>query len=448
MSGRPRTGFRLLFLGLTLVFAALLAVACGDDEKDTGGGSPTGGSPGGGGNIGSVEVLGIWGGDPELPSFEATVAPWESETGGKVNFTGTRDITSILTTRVQGGDPPDVAIPAEVGLFKQFASEGKLTPLSDCPGLEEKIRDEYPQSFVDLATVDGELYGFFMKADTKATVFYNPSFFTENGYEPLPEGSTFEDLITLSDEIANGGVVPPWSMGMEAGAGSGFPGSDFIQQLILNEAGEDVYDGVVDGTTPFTDPAVKDAWEKFGQIALTDGFTVQGGADVINATNFQDAVFPPFQDPPTAAMVYLGAFAGGFITEQFPAAQAGEDFDFFTFPGGKVTGGANLVYAFNNDETTCSFLNALASAEAQQIWVERGGFTSLNSNVDLSAYPDEIARKAAQQLLEAEVFRFDLDDAIGGATQTAIFTGVTGYLQDPGSLDSILQQIDAAQGGQ
>jgi len=89
MSGRPRTGFRFVLIGLAVTLAALVAVACGDDEKDTGGGSPTGGSPGGGGNIGSVEVLGIWGGDPELPSFEATTAPWEQETGGSVNFTGT-----------------------------------------------------------------------------------------------------------------------------------------------------------------------------------------------------------------------------------------------------------------------------------------------------------------------------------------------------------------------
>jgi alpha-glucoside transport system substrate-binding protein len=446
MSGRPRTGFRFFLIGLA-VGLVTLAAACGDDEGDGGATStPADESPGGGGEIGDVEVIGIWGGDPELPSFEAMVAPWESETGGSVNFTGTRDITSILTTRVSGGDPPDVAIPAEIGLFKQFASEGELTPLSDCPGLEEKVREEYPQSFIDLGTVDGTLYGFFMKADTKATVFYNPSFFTENGYEPLPDGSTFDDLLTLSDEIANGGVVPPWSMGQEAGAGSGFPGSDFIQQIILNEAGEETYDGLVDGTVTWSDPAVKDAWEKFGQIATTDGYTVQGSAEVINATNFQDAVFPPFQDPPTAAMVYLGAFAGGFITEQFPAAVAGEDFDFFTFPGGMVTGGANIAYAFNNDETTCSFLNDLASAETQQIWVELGGFTSLNSNVDLSSYPDDIARKAAEQLLDAEVFRFDLDDAIGGATQTAIFTGITSYLQDPSSLDSILQQIAAAQG--
>lgn len=432
-----------LLLPLAILLTLAVVSACDDDEEEEGPtGSPTGGaSPPG--EIGAVDLLGIWGGDPELPSFRAMVQPWEQQTGGTANFTGTRDITAILTTRVEGGDPPDIALPAEIGLFKQFAAEGRLTPLSDCPGLEEKIRDEYPQSFVDLGTVDGALYGFFMKADTKGTIWYNPALFQQNGYQPLDASSSFDDLITLSGAVVADGL-PPWSMGMEAGAGSGFPGSDWIQQILINEAGEDVYDGIVDGSVPFTDPQMRDAWEKFGQIALTDGYTVQGSAEVINATNFQDSVFPPFQSPPQAGMVYMGAFASGFITEQFPAAQAGTDFDFFTFPGGNITGGANIVYAFNSDESTCSLLNYLAGAEAQQIWVERGGFTSVNQNVDISAYPDEIARKAAQQLLESGVFRFDLDDAIGGATQSAIFSGVTNYLADPASLDSILQQIEAS----
>ena len=114
------------------------------------------------------------------------VKPW----GGKVDFTGTRDITSLLTTRVEGGSPPDVAIPAEVGLFQQFAKEGKLKPLSDCPGLEDKIKAEYPQAFIDLGTVDGKLYGFFMKADSKATIFYNPKFFTTNNLHAADGDST------------------------------------------------------------------------------------------------------------------------------------------------------------------------------------------------------------------------------------------------------------------
>jgi len=109
-----------------------------------------------------------------------------------------------------------------------------------------------------------------------------------------------------------------------------------------------------------------------------------------------------------------------------------------------VTGGANIVYAFNSDETTCSFLNWLASAEAQQIWVDRGGFTSLNTQVGLDSYPDPVARAQAEQLTQAELFRFDLDDAIGQPLQGVFFAGVTEYLADPGSLDAILAEIEAA----
>ncbi|HET6615638.1 MAG TPA: ABC transporter substrate-binding protein [Dehalococcoidia bacterium] len=433
---------------VSCIVGAAAFAACGDDDDDgdNGGGdgnTPAAGQTGtGGGDQGEVNVLGIWG-DEELASFEAMVAGW----GGKMNFTGTRDITAILTTRVEGGNAPDVAVPAEVGLFQQFAREGKLTPLSACPGLEDTVRNNYPQSFIDLATVDGTLYGFFMKADTKATIFYNPKFFSDNSLEPLDDSATFDDLIALSDQIKNAGT-PPWSMGQEAGGGSGFPGSDTIQQIFINEAGVEAYDQVVSGDIPYTDDRVKDAWEKFGQIALTDGYTVQGGGAGINATPFMDSSYPPFETPPTAAMVALGGFAAGFITDQFPNAEPGTDFDFFGWPGGAVTGGANIAYAFNSNPSTCSFMNHIASAEAQDVWVKRGGFTSVNKQVSIDSYPNEVARKQAQQLLDADTFRFDMDDAIGGAGQQAIFAGVIQYLTNPNSLDGILQSVQTAIGGQ
>ena len=427
------------FLLLLLAGVALTFAACNDDD-DGGDDGPTD-APTDAPDIGSVDVLGIWG-DDELTSFEALVKPWEDSTGGDLSFLGTRDITAQLTTRVEGNNPPDVAIPAEIGLFQDFAAEGLLAPLSECPGLEAKITANYPDGFVDLGTVDGTLYGFFMKADTKGTIFYDPAYFAANNLTPLTADSSFADLIALSDEILALGL-PPWSMGQGANGGTGFPGTDFIQQILLNEAGGDAYDGVIDGSVPFTDADVKDAWEKFGQIALTDGYTSQGSADVINATNFQDGVFPPFEDPPEAAMTYMGGFASGFIADQFPNAVAGTDYDFFPFPGGGVTGGANIVYAFNSDPTTCSFLDHIASADAQQIWVDLGGFTSVNSNVDASSYPDVVAQAQAEQLTTAETFRFDLDDAIGGDLQSTFFTGVTSYLADPSTLDSILADIEA-----
>ena len=433
---------RLIWILFALIAIATLAFAACDDDDGGDGVTPAEGETPSQPALGEVDVLGIWGGD-ELESFEALVAPWVADTGGDVDFIGTRDITALLTIQVEGETPPDVALPAEVGLFQQFARDGELIPLSECPGLEDAVTANYPQGFLDLGTVDGTLYGFFMKADTKGTVWYNPSFFDTNGYSPLTAESSFADLVALSDEILAGGL-PPWSNGQFANGGTGFPGTDTIQQILLNEAGGDVYDGVIDGSVPFTDAAVKDAWEKFGQLALTDGYVVQGGAEGINATGFIDATYPPYESPPTAALYHLGGFASGFITDQFADAVPGDDYNFFPFPGGAVTGGATNVYAFNSNETTCSFLSHLASAEAQQIWVDRGGFTSVNTLVGLDAYPDPVSRAQAVQLTQAELFRFDLDDAIGGALQGAFFTGVTDYLANPSSLDSILAGIEAA----
>src|SRR5207244_3166163 len=150
-------------------------------------------------------------------------------------------------------------------------------PLSKCPGLEDTVKSQYPQSFIDLGSVSGTLYGFFMKADTKATIFYNPAFFSQKGFQPLSESSKFDDLIKLSDQIKTSGT-PPWSIGVEAGGSSGFAGSDVIQQILINDGGTKTYDGIVDGSVPFSDAAMKDAWQKYGQLVLTAGYTAQGGA--------------------------------------------------------------------------------------------------------------------------------------------------------------------------
>ncbi len=448
---------RIALSSLVLVSVLLvvpLIVGCSSSKKST---TPTPGTPSGSpapgvtgtpAKAGSVNVLGIWG-DGELDSFDAMVAPWQQQTGGSVDFTGSRNITSDLTLRVQGGNPPDIAIPAETGLFQQFASQGKLAKLSDCPGLEAAVKADYPSAFQDLGTVNGTLYGFFMKVDSKATIFYNPKTFSSNNFQTLNTNNTFSDLISLSDQIKAAGMAP-WSMGMQAGPGAdGFPGADWIDQLILTDYGASVYDGFIDGSIPFTDQRMAAAWQQFGQIALTSGYVTQGGAAAINATNFQDATFPPFNTPPTAAMVYEGSFAAGFITSQFPNAVPGQDFNFFPWPGGGnagVTGGANIVYMFNSNPSTCSLMSYLESAQAQTIWVQRGGFHSVNNKVDLNSYPNSVEKAVAQQLQNANPFRFSLDDAIGGALEQTWFTGVGQYLADPNSLDSILSGIEAQRG--
>ena len=265
-------------------------------------------------------------------------------------------------------------------------------------------------------------------------------FFEAQGYEPLTAIATFDDLLALTEQIAADKEAGthntfPWSDAEEAGGGSGFPGSDWIQQIVLGDAGAEVYDQWVAHEIPYNDQQIKDAWENFGEILLEPRY-VLGGAERALATEFSAGGLPLFSEPPEAAMQYLGSFNSSFITDPelgFPAGlQPGTDFDFFPFPGGGATGDANIMMFFNSDPATCSFAEWMASAEAQEIWVGRGGFTSLNTTVDLATYPTELDRRVAEQLTNPDtVFRFDADDAMPsgvGGDNGAVFTGVLDYL--------------------
>jgi alpha-glucoside transport system substrate-binding protein len=394
--------------------------------------------------IGTVNVLGVWGGT-ELQSFQDMVAPWEQQTGGAMGFSGTRDLTAVLTTRIQAGNPPDVAILPNPGLMKQFAQAGNLVPLNTILDMST-IQSEYSQGWLDAGTVNNNLYALFMKAANKSMVWYDPATFTANNWT-IP--STWDQLIALSDQIKAAGGTPaaPWAMGIESGAASGWAATDWIAQIFLEQNGGDAYDQWVNHQIPWTDPRIKAAWQMFGSIATTDGY-VPGGSAAILSTNFQDASYWPFQTPPKAAMYYEGDFVQGFITSQFPKAVAGTDYNFFPFPSinpqyaGAVTGGADLVVVFNDNPTVRSFVKYLASAAAQDIWVKEGGFVSVNNKITLSDYPDAIAQKSVQQLTAATIFRFGAGDSMPGAMQTAWWAAVLQYLQNPSQLDSILSDLE------
>ncbi len=393
-------------------------------------------------NIGTINVLGVWDGD-ELESFQAMVAPWEEQTGGAMAFSGTRDLIAVLRTRVTAGNPPDVAILPNPGQMVELATEGNIVAMNSFLNME-MINQQYAQAWIDLGTVDGNLYGIFIKADSKGTVWYSPRNFAAKGWE-VPD--TWDELISLSDKIVSEGMNP-WSVAIESAEASGWPATDWIGEILLHESGGDVYNQWVNHKIPWTDSRIKSAWEKFGQIVLTPEY-VPGGTAAALSTHFIDGSYLPFEESPRAAMYYLGAFTQGFISEQFPELVAGEEYAFFPFPSinpqyaGAVTGSANVVVTFNDNPTSQSFVEYLASAEAQQVWVERGGFTSTNNQVSLDAYTNPLARLAAEQLTTATVFRFDADDNMPSAVQKAFWTGTLVYLQNPSQLDNILANIES-----
>jgi alpha-glucoside transport system substrate-binding protein len=429
-------------IGALATAALLLVAACGgngDDDTPAPGGGATGGAaatPTFSQIGGSVSVLGVWSGS-EQDSFLAMVKPWEEKTGAKVNYTGSRDLQAQLTTGIASGNLPDLAGLPGPGLTKEWYDQGALKPM-DFVNFESYAAAT-PPGFADLGKAeDGKLIGIFTKATVKGLVWYNPKTWTAGAPK------TYDELKTAATSAATGDTKT-WCIGVESGAASGWPGTDWIEDIVLRQSGPDVYDKWVKGEQKWTSPEIKQAWETFGEV-LTNS---HGGSQYVVNTAFGKAANPMFAATPGCLFHHQASFITDFFKNEAGAKEG--DFDFFPFPdinpqfSGAVTGAGDLFGMFKDTPQSRSLVQWLLTPEAQEIWVKRGGFISGNKAIAASIYPDKTSQKSAEILQQAKTFRFDASDQFPGAMNDAFFKAIVQFAQNPGQLDSILSSLDQTQ---
>ena len=424
--------YRWLVFALLVGALAFVAAGCG------GGDDGDGGAEGSEDVTGEVSVMAIWAGE-EQESFQAVADGFmELYPNVTVNYnSGGDNLGPLLSTAVEGGNPPDIAAIGQPGLMADFAGQGALQSLDD---MRDAIVENFGESVADVGTVDGTQYGILFKGANKSTIWYNVASFEEAGVEP-PED--WEGLSSNAETIKAAGITP-YSVGVDVG----WPMSDLFENIYIRSAGEEMYDQLARHEIPWTDQSVKDALAIMAEV-VGDSANLAGGTEGALQTEMPDSVAKVFTDSPEAAMVIIGDFAPG-VTETTLEPETG--FNVFTFPsiegsGPSVVGGGDLFVQFNDSPAADAFLEYLTTPEAAEIWASRGGFSSPNQNIDLDVYPDEITRTTAGALSEAEVFRFDMSDlqpsAFGGTPGAGLFKHFTDFVANPDDIDGITAKMEA-----
>jgi alpha-glucoside transport system substrate-binding protein len=391
---------------------------------------------------GSITVLTGWGGF-ELDALQQTMLPFTQDTGVGVAFeyTPPGDLAAVLTTRVEAGTPPDMAMLPNPGQMHEFASQGVLVDLGTFMDMDQ-LKQDYAQAWLDLGSHEGALHGIFFQAEPKSLLWYNPKAFEAAGYK-LP--ATWDELIALSDQIVADGKTP-WAIGFEDGSGSGWPGTDWVEDILLRTGGPEIYDQWVAHEIPWTHPEVKKAWETFGQIVRNEKY-LYGGTTGVVAISWADITAPLFTDPPGAYLHHQG----NFIVDFFPEPESkvfGVDYDVFAFPPidpkfeKAMTGGGSLMVVFNDTPQTQALMKYLASPEYQENWAGTSGRIVPNKRVSLDVYPNEITRKMAQMIVESEIFRYDGSDQMPAALDLAFRAATLDYVSGE-DLDTVLEDLEA-----
>ena len=431
---------RFILLALLVGLLAFLAAGCGGGDESSGDGGTTAATTGeeGGGEAvsGSISVLAVWTG-AEGEAFQAVLDGFTTENPDvKVSYKSAKEPATVLSTAVEGGNPPDIAALPQPGFMTDFANRGALKPIDFAT---DKIKEGYAQSWLDLGTVDGTLYGLFFKGANKSTVWYNVAAFEDAGVEPP---TNWDEFLAAADTLKASGV-PAYSIG----GADGWTLTDLFENIYLRTAGPESYDQLTKHEIPWTDESVKEALTEMGKVLAGDN--IAGGTSSALQTDFPTSVTQVFADPPKAAQVLEGDFVGGVIGAETKAV-AETGYNVFAFPeindsGPVVVGGGDVMVMFKDTPAGRALIEYLATPEAAEIWAAKGGFSSPNKNVDSEVYPDAFTKQTATELANAETFRFDMSDLMPGAFGSdALFTLLQDFLKSPADIDGITQKLEKA----
>jgi alpha-glucoside transport system substrate-binding protein len=421
--------WRRLFQGIAVAAIAMLfASACLSEEGGGGGGTSAAEGDG------QVEILFGFGGD-QSKGFQDGLNQWAQANGVTVKFSeASQSFDTIIRTRVQGNNLPDIALFPQPGVMMDIANSGKMQDLS---ALLDKTKIEstlVPGELAAGTSADGKLYGVPMSMNVKSLVWYPKKAFEAKGYKAP---TTIAELEALTNQIKSDGT-PPWCVGIESAAATGWPATDWIEDFVLRYGGPEKYDQWVKHEIPFNDGVVVQAAQEFEKLALAEG-NVFGGRKAVVSNAFATAANPMFQDPPKCFLHRQG----NFITQKdfFPESvrqNLDEEVGVFYLPGVDANNKPLL-----GDEDTKKVMAHMTSPEFEFADLAASSWISPHKTFDVSKYPDETTKKVAEFAYESTVFRFDGSDQMPGAVGAGSFwKGMTAWISGQQSLDEALQSIE------
>ncbi|MFH8929155.1 extracellular solute-binding protein [Streptomyces pristinaespiralis] len=399
-----RRGLRTLLAGVLL---AVTTAGCG------------GGPP----EERTLVVLGPWADGEEKPFVEA-LRSIEKQTGHRYVYKGTRSLRETLVAQLQAGAPPDMAILNSPGELAEYARAGDLRPLP------ERVAGAAVTPWAPAVTVEDAA------GEARTRAYW------------APIRVDLKSLVWSRNEAADS--APVWCVGLGSGATSGWPGTDWIEDLMLQREGSAEYEEWATGRKPWEE--TRPVWEEWARILTAGGRAPDArwlndfeklGGDRYGLLNRGDCTHE---------------HQGSFIRRHYgddvrprptadhldrpPAAKEDED-DENAF---EVSG--DMAAVFRSSAAAWDLLDRLTSKKARDSWAagampgERPFFPG-----GTTAATGPSATKDVQELFRsAGRICFDASDAMPPTLRDAFYRAVLEFAVRPDDralLDRLLKQLEA-----
>ncbi|MFE9648792.1 ABC transporter substrate-binding protein [Streptomyces sp. NPDC006365] len=368
-----------------------------------------------------VTILGTWTGSQEVEfrkQLEDIGIPYE--------YQGTAAQREVLLSQVQAGEPPDIVIMPGLGELADYANQRRLTVLTS----DVYNKSEYGPPWQPSGKGAEEVYWVPLRADLKSIVWHGKD--TEPPKSPAPPTS--------------------WCMGMGDDGPSGWPGSDWIEDLVLQRSGPKVYEQWVRGKLKWTSKPVMEAWYAWGDL-LTQGDKGLARRALIADHRGPDRSNGLLFSQEGCTLEHQGSFAPFFYKGRAEEATFTDSADLlprgpYDVQAHEVTG--DFAALFSGSTQAKELLSELASKEHQQTWADDAGVFSANNKV--RPRKGDVARAITKRLTSPETPRcLDASDvmppAVRDAFHEATLLTLTRYSQGKGpeSIKGILDDVQLVQ---
>ncbi|MFG1869890.1 ABC transporter substrate-binding protein [Micromonospora arborensis] len=409
-----------------------------------------------------LTVLGSWT-DAEGVEFTRVLDRFEKAFGIRTRYQGHRDVSQVLQVGIERGRPPDVAILPRLNDLQRYVNANQLAPLTGAfttdPAAAPQLIKLAPKDGSAGNPVGGELaYAVTIATHLKSVVWYDPAELATFGQTP-PQ--SWEEMVNLTQRLADGQEVP-WCLGMSAPPVSGWPGTDWIEDILLHDAGQVAYEQWTHGDLPWTAPAIKQAWETWGSLLrVSAGETARASL----YTTFQAAgkgLFPGKEGSAKRGchLDHQGSFVIRDYSEhldELPGPKDGASPDPpFTFfptppPAGKMDNSSlqevsdDVAAMFRDTEPARKLMSYLASEQAQTARRAESRDVAFSRRAPTAEYPDPVTKAVAARL-HSGTLCWDGADLLPAAMATAFERAVLVYLEAPERLDVLLTELEAVRG--
>lgn len=439
MRRRTARSTAVLAVGLT----ALVTSGCLSSPSDNSSGGEVSGEVKG-------STVTIWTSvdQPVMEALQSAMAPKAEAAGMTVKWSKVDNINQLIMTKIQANDTPDIALIPQPGVVADMVTRGAATPLDDVVDVGALTSSMIPGT-LDAGTVDGKLYGLLVSANAKSFVFYPKQAWDKAGYQ-APQ--TIDELNALTDKIkADGTAKAPWCMGIGSEAATGWPATDWFEDLVMRYGGTDQYNQWVKHEIKFDSPLVRQAAAEYEKLLFTDG-NVLGGRKSISSTPFGTAGNGMFTNPPGCMMYKQGSFitGAGFFPDNV-VADLDQNVGVFYFPpataGGEkpMLGGGDMAVLLHNTAGAREAMKLLSDKSIGDNAAGKTSFFSPHKDFDVTKYGGTLAQEMARIAYGSSIFLFDGSDQMPGAVGAGSFwKDMTAWNSGQESLDQALKNIDSS----